>query len=394
MQLSPQQLEAKSAVTRWLQAPTPVFRLFGYAGTGKTTIARELAREAGTTLFAAFTGKAALVLQKKGCYPASTIHKLIYSPKERSRSELLRLRRRMVRLVQEEAEQDKIDRLQEQIDREEKKLKQPTFDLREDSELKSANLLVVDEVSMVDGKIADDLMSFGVPILALGDPAQLDPVRGSGFFIKEKPDFLLTEIHRQAEGSPIIDLATTVRTGRRLEYGEYGESAVVKHGTLPISHGLDYDQILVGTNKRRVHVNNRCRELLGRRSALPETGDKLICTRNDHEVGLLNGSLWVCRSDAEVVDDDTILLHVESVDTKQAESFTAHSHPFEGREIPHWLIREEQCFDYAYAITTHKAQGSQWPSVLVVDESDRFSSPKKWLYTAITRAADRVTIVR
>src|ERR1041385_1883895 len=86
---SPQQDAALKAVAEWLKAKpgrgqTPlVFRLFGYAGTGKTTLARHIAEGVdGKVLCAAFTGKAALVMRSKGCEGASTIHSLIYKTLE------------------------------------------------------------------------------------------------------------------------------------------------------------------------------------------------------------------------------------------------------------------------------------------------------------------------
>src|SRR5215475_9459117 len=160
---SPQQDAALKAVAEWLKAkpgraPTPlVFRLFGYAGTGKTTLARHIAQAVdGKVLFAAFTGKAALVMRSKGCEGASTIHSLIYKARESG---------------------DEV----------------PSFDLWDDAPASKASLIVIDECSMVDAELGRDLMSFGVPLLVLGDPAQLPPIQGGGFFTDAKPDAMLTE---------------------------------------------------------------------------------------------------------------------------------------------------------------------------------------------------------
>src|SRR5450759_498092 len=82
-QFTPHQDDALKAVADWLKAKpgtgnTPqVFRLFGYAGTGKTTLANHIAEDVdGEVKFAAFTGKAASVMRGKGCRGASTIHSL------------------------------------------------------------------------------------------------------------------------------------------------------------------------------------------------------------------------------------------------------------------------------------------------------------------------------
>ena len=149
------------AVADWLKAKpgtngTPqIFRLFGYAGTGKTTLARHLAEAVdGKVQFAAFTGKAALVMRSKGCHGASTIHSLIYRARESG----------------------------EEI---------PSFDLWDEAPASKAELIVIDECSMVDAELGRDLMSFGVPLLVLGDPAQLPPIQGGGFFTEAEPDVML-----------------------------------------------------------------------------------------------------------------------------------------------------------------------------------------------------------
>src|SRR3984885_9390835 len=159
---SREQAEAIDQVGRWLKQGEPqVFRVFGYAGVGKTTLARHIAEGArGETAFAAFTGKAALVMRSKGCPGATTIHALIYRASEGAEGA-------------------------------------PTFTLNADGPASKAGLIVIDECSMVDAELARDLLSFGKPILVLGDPFQLPPVKGGGFFTEGAPDVMLTHIHRQ-----------------------------------------------------------------------------------------------------------------------------------------------------------------------------------------------------
>src|SRR5687767_13262355 len=267
MNLSPQQDAALVAVSRWLRSPRPpVFRLFGYAGTGKTTLARRIADDAGgEVLFAAFTGKAAQVMRNKGCKNARTIHSLIYRPRgEKPEKETGEL--------------------------------QPAFALNRTSEVRKARLVVIDECSMVDEKLGRDLLSFGTPILVLGDPGQLPPVKagegGGGFFTEAAPDAMLTEVHRQARGNPIIALAQTVREGGRPEYGRYGESRVIGREDIDAEQVLAADQVLVGRNRTRQLYNRRIRTLKGFGGVLPAAGDKLVCLRNSTEKGLLNGGLW------------------------------------------------------------------------------------------------------
>ncbi len=145
---------------------------------------------------------------------------------------------------------------------------------------------------MVDVNLARDLMSFGTPILALGDPAQLPPVAGEGYFTNAKPDAMLTEIHRQAKDSPVLQLATDIREGKPLKHGAYGNSRVVPDGSLEIDEILDADQLLAGRNVTRSHHNEEIRRALGRTSDLPEICDRLVCQQNDHGLGIVNGGMF------------------------------------------------------------------------------------------------------
>lgn len=394
MDWSNQQEEALSRVSNWLRCEDrQVFRLFGYAGTGKTTLAQEIAANAGgRVMFAAYTGKAANVLRERGCDEATTIHRLIYLPSDRSKVHLRTLQQDLAKVP--EGNTEKRNELLARIREEEQRLQQPAFSLNPDSEIRAASLVIIDECSMVDQRLGEDLLSFDVPVLVLGDPAQLPPVRGAGFFTSQKPDYTLTEIHRQARDNPIIDLATRIRTGSPIQAGRYGESAVLDDRPDP-DQVLRADQVLVGRNKTRRQCNTKMRRLLGYGESLPEPGDKLVCLRNNHELGLLNGTLWSVRQ-AAALDDDKVMLGL--VDDQGTEvSTTAHAHHFQGRDedLPYWMKKEAEEFDYGYALTTHKAQGSQWDDVLVFDESRCFgSNARNWLYTAVTRAAERVTIVR
>ena len=397
MKLSSQQAEAMAAVKAWVKEPDhQVFRLFGYAGTGKTTIAKEFASTVGgQVLYAAFTGKAVMVLQSKGCWPASTIHKLIYVPNDKCTEKLEELE---LALIEEEnrdpRDETLIAQLRDDILAESDRAKQPSFTRNPDSDLKDTSLLVIDEVSMVGREMAKDLLSYGTKILVLGDPAQLPPVGDKGFFINREPDFLLTEIHRQAQGSPVLHLADLARRGRELPEGATGDSQVVPKGHLTIADVAEFDQIIVGTNKARRDINRQVRQHLGRKTHLPEAGDKLIALRNNYERGILNGSLWEVLY-VQHQGDDKIWMQIKGEGGAQV--VTAFTHHFEGREreIRPWDMKLYEHFDFGYAITCHKAQGSQWGRILVIDESWCFrADSRKWLYTAITRAAESVTIVQ
>lgn len=375
MQFSPQQDEALKAVSKWLKdGRQPVFRLFGYAGTGKTTLARHFAENVdGEVLFAAFTGKAAQVLRSRGATNARTIHSLIYRPRGEEAVE------------DEETGKTSIS---------------PMFSINRQSPLAKAALIVIDECSMVDEQLGKDLMSFGTPILVLGDPGQLPPVSGGGFFTEQEPDYLLTEIHRQARDNPIITLAMQVREGHELMYGDYGTAKVISKNEVTQDLVLNADQVLVGTNKTRRRYNKRLRELKGFNVEFPQAGDKLVCLRNDQVKGLLNGSLWqVMTSSRETVKPGiNLLIKPEDDDMNRgAAKIKLLKAAFEDieTEVP-WATRKRYDeFDYGYALTVHKAQGSQWNDVVLFDESWAFRDTReRWLYTAVTRAAETLTIVR
>ncbi len=375
MDFSPQQDRALVEANRWLKAgDRQVFRLFGYAGTGKTTLARHLAEGVdGDVLFAAFTGKAAQVLRSRGARGASTIHSLIYRPRG------------------EEIVSDEETGAQSMA---------PTFTLNRQSPVSKAKLIIIDECSMVDEELGRDLLSFGTPVLVLGDPGQLPPISGGGFFTEHEPDILLEEVHRQARDNPIIDLAQTVREGREIMIGDYGSTArVIGKSDVNAELVLGADQVLVGTNRTRRRYNNRLRELKGFEGLLPASGDKLVCLRNDTAKGLLNGSLWHVTSAPRTVKASMTLLirsedeGIERVSAKVKVLKQVFEEP--DLEVPWQLKRRHDDFDFGYALTVHKAQGSQWNEIVLFDESFAFREHRsRWLYTAITRAAERLTIVK
>ena len=412
MKFSPQQNAALKAVDQWYRnGDKQVFHLFGYAGTGKTTLAKYLAEGIGDdVLFAAYTGKAAHVLQTKGCHNASTIHSLIYRSRDKSKARLEELQTELAELLVslEGMEQEYIDNhprvcaLQRDIADEAKNANQPMFILNTESEVREAPLVVIDECSMVDATMGQDLLSFGTPVLVLGDPAQLPPVGAAGYFTENvTPDIMLDEIHRQAQESPILRMATDVRLGNRLQLGDWGEGCAVHPCGTKLSQEevLSYDQLLVGKNKTRSAMNKRVRQFLGYDGEYPVVGDRLVCLRNNSELGLLNGAIFNATG-VDGVMDGKVHMTVRSQDNPNAwdVEVAALEQHFLGRgkelDIQYWLRSEGQEFDYGYALTVHKSQGSQWDSVCVFDES---WGPKKerqrWLYTAITRAAERVTVV-
>ena len=392
MNFSPQQAGALDAVSRWLRSSSrPFFYLAGYAGTGKTTLARHFAEGLdGPVVYGSFTGKAASVMRASGCRDATTIHRLIYGPAHKGTARLKHLQEQLAG-----AEGPRVDALRAEIQQEVDRLKTPNFRLNPDAEVRNAALIVIDECSMVSQIMGEDLLSFGVPVLVLGDPAQLPPVGGAGYFTSGEPDVMLTEVHRQAAESGILRLATDVREGRALRYCDLGDAQVMARGDLDPADVPSYDQVLVGRNGTRNATNVRMRQLLGRTDPFPEVGDRLVCLRNNHELGLLNGEIYYSAGSADI-DDAKLQLYVEPDGGGEVQSVEAWRAPFLGQKLEHWdHSRDVQEFAYGYVLTCHKAQGSQWPRVIVFDESSTFrADAQKWLYTAITRASDYLTVIR
>lgn len=370
MQFSPVQSSAIDTVAGWYYYATaerPVFRIFGYAGTGKTTLARHFADQVdGRVHYAAFTGKAAMVMRKNGCEGATTLHSTIY----------------------------KVD-IDDTTGR-------TTFKKRPKFDLQGVKLFIIDECSMVDEELGRDLLSFNIPVLVLGDPAQLPPVKGGGFFTNAEPDVMLTEIHRQAAENPILRAATAVREGRPIKHGDFGALRIIGRDEVDQKLVQTADQVLVGMNRTRTAYNHRLRELGGFSSPMPQPDDILVALKNDSTLGIFNGGLWkviaLNKRPRGSLNDKCIHMAVKSLDFDNAAPVDVRVREefFLGRgnEVDWKELRGTQQFDFGYALTVHKSQGSQWANVCLFDESHTFGADRgRHLYTGITRASETLTIV-
>lgn len=349
------------AVIKWYRDPSAPqeFYLAGYAGTGKSTVAAMLLETLAVhSLTATYTGKAAHVLRQKGV-PAQTIHSMIYTPVMGSSP---------VR-----------------------------FELNEDSIAADADLLVLDEISMVSHDLANDLRSFGRKMLVLGDPGQLPPISGAGAFTSREPDAFLTEVHRQAEGSPILRLATLARKGEAIPLASEGDARVLAYDRAEIL--APGRQILCGVHRHRWALTRLLRQQAGVIGDLPFAGEPVLCCQNERERGLFNGMPGVMMEDAVASTNDTAILRVKMEDGTEHEVVSSirafREHVLQERVPGIRRVRGIQEFDFSYVLTVHKAQGSEWSDIVVVDDSSYFrDDAHRWLYTAVTRAADRLTVLR
>lgn len=369
IELTDDQLRAIKKASEWYKKKeSQVFIISGYAGTGKSTVVGALVDELGlkhNTRYATYTGKASLVLNEKG-NPAETLHSLIY-------------------VVEEDLSYAGYTKL----------VFRKRFYLHE-----SIKLIVVDEISMVSKKIMNDLLSFGIPVIGLGDPEQLPPIGEDNGYL-ENPDVFLTEIHRQSEGNPIIHLSMLARRGERIDHGKYGEKVqVITADDLNYELMSKADQIICGYNKTRQGINAMFRQKKGYTSLLPHIGDKVICTRNNWaEIAdgypLINGTIgYVTGVGQKDLDDNRIKMSFKADFMKEGfENLDCDIQEF--LCIPKWQIKRNEYnkFDYGYAITCHKAQGSEFKNVLLINEVLNPELHSRWLYTGITRAMEGLILV-
>lgn len=441
--LSPQQGDAVRKIGLWYRNDTEhkkVFTLGGFAGTGKSTILPDILDATGLSpsqiAFAAPTGKAAKVMGSKlraqgiNVYP-STIHKLIYTPKPQKAEVLereLRDKQTMVVLLKNGDVAPPTGDLKADIEELEKQIHILTkdldraydindlrFTLNPESALIKENiqLIILDEGSMVGEEIASDLLDFEIPVMVMGDPGQLPPVGDKpGFFIDgETPDAFLTEVHRQAADNPIIYLATLIRQGKRADYGDYGNGVLIvprKKDTFTLDLERDC-QVIVGTNKMRWQLTSKMRREGGLLDPLPHKGEPLIMCKNhkDHPE-LVNGTTVFATEDLGEKYEEGMARFLAHIADEEGKKFSCYTYQglFEEhikREKNYSTASKQSAFksrindaqiDFGWAITCHKSQGSQWDEVIVHDESGVFrDDADKWLYTAVTRAAERLVIV-
>jgi exodeoxyribonuclease-5 len=376
---SDEQAAAIRKIVDWykdLSGPQELY-VAGYAGVGKSVTANLAIEELRSKCrvknvrTAAYTGKAASVLRKKGILNAQTIHSLIYIPVEDEETGDVR------------------------------------FALSEESSAADADLIVLDEVSMVNREIADDLRSYGVKILTLGDPGQLPPISGEGAFTNREPDVFLREIHRQARNSPIIELATLAREGKPWPKGFEREGVRVlplTKETQPLIY-REGTQPICGLNRVRHAYNARIRRIRGFDGQVPQVGERIICRRNNREEGLFNGGMGVLKrlaiKDYKFGSVYEIDAQMEDID-KQINGLIVDPSLFrqnlESAGVQKLALPKGipplNSFDFGYVLTAHVSQGSGWEDVTVVDDSGAFREHRdKWRYTVATRSEKYLTIL-
>jgi exodeoxyribonuclease-5 len=354
MKLNHGQQTADNMIMDWFKSRgNPTFVLAGYAGTGKTTMAKHIAARIPKVKFLAYTGKAASVLRDKGCDNCSTIHSAIYKH------------------TQDENGKD-------------------VFVFNPDNDLYDYDLVIVDEYSMVSFELRYHLEDSARKVLYLGDPFQLPPI---GEQTSLEPDYFLEEVHRQAKDSTIIEYATNVRNGVKLQKIEKPDLRFISRSQVTIEDFAAADQIIVGRNNTRVEWNRIMRKRLGFDSTYPQQGEKLICLKNNHALGIYNGMIEEASDNATPPENEgspTIETPFWFGDIKVWRG------DFDGfKERRQYERNRYDRFDYAYAITCHKSQGSEFNNCAVYLQpiGDDEEMRRRWVYTAITRAAKKLLMV-
>lgn len=442
MELGNQQAAGVRKAVQWWKferETQQVFKLAGFAGTGKSTILPfiidDFGLTAGEIAFMAPTGKAAKVmgtkLRAQGYQvEPSTVHSAIYQPKpqkaEMLESDLRTLEAERILVINDEHPgipdrasaiaaikeiEKKIEIIKKDLDRAYDQ-DSPKFHLNPESKLVTGNikLIVTDEGSMVGTTMGEDLESFDIPILVMGDPGQLPPVGEDAAWDLQHSDVMLTEIHRQAADNPVIHLATLIRRGERPAFGDYGDGVkVLRRREDQYTLDLDRDaQVIVGTNKKRWKLIGQMRRTGGFEGLTPGEGEPLIMCKNSRQhPALVNGTPLFSAVDHAGLEegDSRVLIDVFDEDGKRYKMFAyqglfeehqakikgfataAKSSAFRSRITDNHI-------DFAWAITCHKSQGSQWDEVIVHDESAVFrEDADKWLYTAVTRTAGGLLLI-
>ena len=392
--LNEEQSVAVSKLKDWWYSyrSTCNFEISGAAGTGKTTLIKYLIKEIGLdineVLFLAYVGKASLVMARNGLR-AQTIHSAIYdvnkTPKKKANGDVMR---------------NEDGRIIYEI----KFTKKPFLD-------PNIKLIVIDEASMVPERIARDVESFGVPIITTGDLNQLPPVFGDSYFLRH-PDVILKKIMRQSDESPIPYFARDILDGKWFDECNIQDKIFVYNRHKLSKEKMDdifrnHDIIICGTNRTRDALNRYIREdIYHITDKEPVVGDKLICRKNDWDrciddnFFLINGMIgFVDDIDLEHIKKSYIKLDFKP-DFLENYLFTnvlldrKYFHmPYE-KKLNYYS--DYNLFELGYCITCHLAQGSQYNNVCIVLDSFVWSNKryrKQWIYTAVTRAIDTITIL-
>lgn len=381
-----EEIPDKEMTCIYVDDPEHLFLCGPFIPTHNTTIVKYFIERLGLTfnnvLFMCYMGKAATQLARNGV-PAKTIHSSIYDYEEK--------------VVRNEKGYIEFN--------DDGKIKVKKDFVLKHTLGKKIKLIVIDEASMVNEKIAKDILSFNIPVVALGDLNQLPPVFGNPYFLLT-PDVTLHQVMRQAEGSPIIYLAQKVLNNEDLKVGVYGASFVIPKTDVTDFHFKKADIVITGTNRLRNNINDYYRENLKGIKQLdyPHINEKVICCKNNWDM-CLDKTIYMTNGTTGFVDyiyKDSYNKRTMQMDFRP--DYTKKVFRHVEFDYHHMFNNESESssynyfydkFEFAYAVTCHKVQGSQYPYVLYMHEDFMKSEEdrRKLLYTAITRASETIGVV-
>lgn len=418
MKYSPQQEEAFRLIKGWYNGGEKrPFVLNGFAGTGKTTIAKNIGDlldiDRKEIIYVAYTGKAAQQLRLKGCDDATTVHKLLYSPVEKSGAELERLENLLLQMEVEGASNIVKHDVRMMIKNEKSNLKKVKFEIKPDlARILRSKIILVDESSMINLEVAQDLEATGLPVIYSGDTFQLPPFKGFSPIASITPDITLTEVHRQGLENPVLAFATRIRKGEWFGTEELIETNgdqrlhILNRSKCNYELYDQHDQIICGFKKTRWEFNRKmqAKKILEGKVKKKDTievgiGDRIMFLKNDYDNDICNGAIGYVEdidridiSDPHVQYPHKFWKITGRTDDTIFEKYKVNNEvilkpPHKDNDTP-----REQHIDLAYAITCHKSQGSEWGSVFVNFEGVKGWNMSRWLYTAATRARTRLTI--
>ena len=364
----------------------------GFAGVGKSTLVKfaveALDVDKNRVAYTSFCGKAAEVLRKKGNKNAMTLHKLLYDSIPRPGGGFFR---------------------------------KPKISLDYD-------IVIVDEISLAPKSMLEMLLKHKVFCIFIGDNFQLPQIdKNESHTYLDHPDIFLSTVMRQAAESEIIQLTMKIRNGEDIPFMSGREVIVVPRKDLVTGHLTWADNIITATNATRHGINKQMRELLGYEGELC-SGEKIVCRRNYWEDlnedgdALVNGTVGIVQN---IYDSFITIPSYIKNNRHQIPVLGCNIVPDGGKEFNNvnidkdFLLTEQFCVDwrvayqvgrlrnkigdilprqitYGYALTCHSSQGSEWDNVLVIEESFPFDKKEhqRWLYTAATRAAEKLVLVR
>lgn len=379
------------AINWYRNSSEQTFQYTGSAGCGKTFLMFHILKALNLNIEEvapmAYTGAASLVMRKKGFYNARTIHSWLFDPVEKVK-----------------------------IDIKGNPIRDPYFDVNVyelkfvPKPLTGIKLIIVDEASMVPMDLKKEIDSRGIKVIACGDLQQLPPVTSNPGYLVSGKIYRLTQIMRQAEGSPIVYLAQRASKNLPIHKGNYYGALVIGSDELNSQMLASTEILLSGKNKTREFYNNLIRKIkmgVDNENTVPVFGDILICRKNnwnicENGINLVNGLIGTVINYPDVTGYQNRMFRLDFLPNMSSvpfmnikcdyEYFVAN---YEKRNIlKNAKYFKGEKFEYAYAITTHLSQGSQFKNGIYVEEFLNRNINNKLNYTGITRFADFMIYVK